>query len=632
MTRVAPSPSPGVTEPGRGLPEAGPVEPVHEAPSLPALLEARAAALGERTAVLSKQGGRWQEVSWSELARRTRDVADGLAALGIEHGDRVAMLSDTRLEGLLSDLGIAAAGAIPVPIYQTSTPREVEHVLRDSGAVMVFCDGEAQVRKVREVREHLPRLRGVVRFDGPSGDGPEQPLAALEALGRAHGQDHPGDHAERVAEIEPGDPACILYTSGTTGVSKGVVLTHGNWLYAGAAVASMGTIRPDDLALVFLPFAHSFGKLCQAAWLHAGTRLALVESVEKLLEYAAEVKPTLLPAPPRVFEKIFGAVVARGASEPGLRGRLFRAALAAFDRWSQAQDRGEEVHDLALVLARRVVFPRIARTVRGRLGGRIRSLASGSAPLSPRISRFFEAIGIPILEGYALTETAATATATREGRIRHGTVGEVVPGMELRIAEDGEVLLRGPALMAGYWNAPEETAEVIRDGWLYTGDVGVLEPGGYLRITDRKKDVFKTSGGKMVAPQQIERELLAAEPLVGHVLVHGHARRFVSALVTLDAAAVRRWAEGAGVVLGEPLASDPAVRARIARAVEAVNRGLPRFATLKRFAILPGDFGTATGELTATMKLRRKAIEEKYRAELDALYAEEPSPGGGAAA
>jgi long-chain acyl-CoA synthetase len=622
---VLPSPS-SQDRPAPATAEPSPL-PAPDARSLPALLEKRAAALGDRTAILARRPEGWRQVSWAELAGRVRDVADGLEALGVEHGDRVAMLSDTRLEGLLWDLGVNAVGAISVPIYQTSTPHEVEHVLRDSGSVVIFCDGEAQVRKVREVRGHLPQLRAVVRLEGPSGDGTEQPLASLEALGRAHAHDHPGDHAERIAEIEPDDPACILYTSGTTGLSKGVVLTHGNWLYAGVAASSLDPARPGDVGLVFLPFAHSFGKLCQAVWLHNGSVTALVDSVERLLEYAGEVRPTHLPAPPRVYEKVFAAVVAKGASEPGVKGKLFRASLAAFDRWSQAQDRGEEVHDLALVLARRLVFPKIGRSLKERLGGRMRALVTGSAPLSPRIGRFFEAVGLPIREGYGLTETSACATGNRPGRIRHGTVGPTFPGMEVRLADDGEILLRGPGLMAGYWNDPAATAEAIRDGWLLTGDVGSLDPDGVLRITDRKKDVFKTSGGKMIAPQQIEKELLAAEPLLAHVLVHGHARRFVSALVTLDAAAVRRWAEAEGLTLTEPLARDPAVHARIERAVEAVNRDLPRFATVKRFAILPGEFTTATGEVTATMKLRRRFTEEKYRDVLDALYAEPPPPG-----
>ena len=620
------SPSPRPDEAQRSTAQVGPA-PAREAPSLPALLEARAAALGDQPAILAKREGRWQETSWAALAQRVRDVAGGLSALGVQHGDRVAMLSETRLEAVLADLGTMAAGAIFVPIYQTSTPREVEHVLGHSGATLAFCEGDVQVAKVREVRGRLPALRGVVRFDGPSGDGTEQPLVALEALGRAHAHDHPGDHAERLAEIEPDDPASILYTSGTTGVPKGVVLTHGNWLYAGAAAATLDVAYPDDLGLIFLPLAHSFGKLCLAYWLHLGSRIALVESVERLLEAAGEVRPTALPAPPRLYEKVFAGVIAKGASEPGLRGRLFRSAMAAFDRWSVAQDRGEVHHELALALARRLVFPKVGRGLQEKLGGRMRALVTGSAPLSPRISRFFEAVGVPIREGYGLTETSAIGTANRPGGIRHGTVGPPVPGVEVRIAEDGEVLLRSPGLMAGYWNDPAATAEVIRDGWLHTGDVGALETDGYLRITDRKKDVFKTSGGKMVAPQQIEKELLAAEPLIGHALVHGHARRFVSALVTVDAAAARRWAESSGVTLSEPVSQDPAVHARIAAAVEAVNRELPRFATVKRFAVLPGELSVASGELTATMKLRRRACEERYRGVLDALYAEEPPAG-----
>jgi long-chain acyl-CoA synthetase len=296
--------------------------------------------------------------------------------------------------------------------------------------------------------------------------------------------------------------------------------------------------------------------------------------------------------------------------------------MAAFERWSNAQDAGEDSGGVGLALARRVVFPKIARTLRDRLGGRMRIMASGSAPLSPRISRFFEAMGLPILEGYALTECSAAATANRPGRVRHGTVGQPLPGMEVRIADDGEILVRGPCLMAGYWQDPDATAEVVRDGWLYTGDVGVLEAGGYLRITDRKKDVFKTSGGKMVAPQALEKELKAAEPLVSHVLVHGHARRFVTALVTLDAAAAARWADAERLTLAQPASRDLRVLARVQRAVDAVNAELPRFATIKRFALLPEDLSVAGGELTATMKLRRRAVEEKYRRVLDALYEE----------
>ncbi len=598
-----------------------------EAPSLSALFEARAAALGARTAAIAKQGGAWREHGWSDLARRVRDVADGLAALGVEHGDRVAAISQTRLEALVADLGTMATGAIAVPIYQTSTAREVEEALLRSGASWIFCEDEGQARKVREVRGHLPALRGVVLFEGSSGDGTELPLAALEALGRAHAHDHPEDHPERIAEIEPDDPACILWTSGTTGAPKGVVLTHGNWLHAAAAIGSLDVVRPDDLVLLFLPMAHSFAKLCEFGWIHTGGRLAFAESVERLVEDAAEVRPTVLPAPPRVWEKVFGAVVAKGASEPGVKGRLFRAAMASFDRWSAAQDAGRAARGgVGLALARRVVFPKVGKALRERLGGRIRILASGSAPLSPRIGRFFAEVGIEVLEGYGLTETSAVTTANRPGRHRIGTVGPPLPGVQLRLDEDGEILIRGPSLMAGYWQDPDATAEVIRDGWLRTGDVGAIDPDGCLRITDRKKDVFKTSGGKMVAPQAIEKELKAAEPLVSQVLVHGHARRFVSALVWLDAAAVARWAEAEHLSLRSPAAEDPRVVARVQRAVDAVNAELPRFATLKRFAVLPGDLAVGEGELTATMKLRRRAVEEKYRGELDRLYEDAPPP------
>lgn len=596
--------------------------PATSAPAnLAAAFDATAARLAERPALHRRRDGRWEALRFSDVAERGRAIAAGLAALGVERGDRVAVLSETRVEAVLADLGILAAGGVAAPVYQTCTPRECEHVLRDSGAVLVFCDGEEQVRKVHAVRVRAPELRGIVRFDGAATHESERTLAEVEALGRAALAEDPGAHARRVAAIEPSDLACLIYTSGTTGAPKGAILTHASWLHSVRAGETLGTLSETDRCLLFLPLAHAFGKLCEVSWMYGGGEIAFAEQLDRLLEDAAEIAPTFLPGPPRIFEKLFGAVVAKGAAQPGLQGRLFRLAMAGFDRASLAAERGERPRrDLGLLLARHVVFPRVAATVRARLGGRIRALASGSAPLSPRVGRFFEAIGLPIVEGYGMTETAALVAANPVNAVKVGTVGPPIPGVEVRIAEDGEVLVRGPNLMLGYWRAPEASAEALEGGWLHTGDVGELDRDGYLRITDRKKDVIVTAGGKKIAPQQIERELKAREPLVSHVIVHGDGRRYVTALVTVDEAAARRFAAEAGIALAEPAPSDPRVRARIDRAVALVNADLPRFATVKRHAILPRDLSIDAGELTPTLKVRRRACEQAYRALLDGLY------------
>jgi long-chain acyl-CoA synthetase len=397
------------------------------------------------------------------------------------------------------------------------------------------------------------------------------------------------------------------------------MLTHGSWVYAGTNATKLDIMRPDDRALLFLPLAHAFAWLVISGWLHAGCELALGGTFDRIASDAAEIRPTFVPGPPRVFEKVLAGAVASGGGQAGPRGWLFRVAMAAFERWSAAQDRGEPCRDPRVLLARGLVLPRAGRAVSHRLGGRIRLLLSGSAPLSPRVGRFFESIGIDLIEGYGMTETSAGSVVNRPGRPRHGTVGQPVPGTEVALAADGEVLIRSPGLMRGYWMDPEATAAALRDGWMHTGDVGTLDAEGTLRIVDRKKDLIITSGGKKVAPQRLEREL-ESDPLVSHALVHGDRRPYLTAVLALDEEAVRRWASAAGLAPDEALADSGAVRARLQATVDAVNARLPRYATLKRFAVLHGDFTVLGGELTPTMKLRRAACERHLGPVLDALY------------
>lgn len=594
--------------------------------NLVALFEAQAKARGGQTAVKHKRDGAWRDVSWIEMARRARDVADGLASIGLQRGDRVAVIGDTNLEWILADLGILGAGGITVTIYQSNKPHECQYILENSGARFAFCDTEAQVQKLREVRGHLPRLEGVIRAFGSAADGFERTLADLERAGAAWRQANPRAHEDRLAGIGLDDAASFIYTSGTTGNPKGVVLTHGNWTYEAAAVAELQVVRPDDTILMFLPMAHSFAKVIEAVWFSTGATAAFVESLEKIIENAGEVRPTVLPAVPRIFEKAFNAVVSKGLATPGLKGKLFKLAMEGFESWVAAKDLKRERVTLGFLVGQKLVFPKLAAALSEKFGGRMRIFVSGGAPLSPKIGWFFSLVGMTILEGYGLTETSAGTFVNRPGRNKIGTVGPPVPGTEVRIAEDGEILVKGPGVMKAYFNDPAATAEVLRDGWLYTGDIGEVDADGHLRITDRKKDIIVTAGGKNVAPQNLENDL-KTDPLVSQVMVHGDRRKFLSALVTLNEEAVRAWGRERGLTPGVALHEDPKVVARIQEAIDALNARQASYATIKRFAIIPRDFTQESGELTPTLKVKRKVVTRNYQAVLDGFYAEEERRG-----
>jgi long-chain acyl-CoA synthetase len=589
--------------------------------NLVTLFEAQAKTRGGQTAVKHKRDGAWRDVSWAEMARRARDVADGLAALGLQRGDRVAIIGETSLEWILADLGILGAGGITVTIYQSNKAAECQYILADSGARYIFCDTEIQVQKIREVRGALPRLEGVVRATGAAADGFERTLADVEKAGAAWRQAHPQAHAERLAGIGAADPASFIYTSGTTGNPKGVVLTHGNWTYEGWAVAELQVIRPDDSILMFLPMAHSFAKVIEAVWFATGATAAFVESLDKIIENAAEVRPTILPAVPRIFEKAFDAVMGKGLAAPGLKGRLFKAALDGFETWVQSKELGKERVTLGFMVGRKLVFPKLAAALSEKFGGRMRLFVSGGAPLSPKIGWFFSQVGMTILEGYGLTETSAGTFINRPADNRIGTVGPPVPGTEVRIAEDGEILVKGPGVMKEYYNNPAATAEVLKDGWFATGDIGVIDQAGYLKITDRKKDIIVTAGGKNVAPQNLENDL-KTDPLISQVMVHGDKRKFLSALITLNEEATRAWGQANGVAAGARLGEDPKVLARIQKAVDELNGRQASYSTIKRFAILPRDFSQESGELTPTLKVKRKVVSKNYQAIIDGFYDE----------
>ncbi len=589
--------------------------------NLVTLFEAQAKARGGAAAVKHKRGGAWSDVSWTEMARRARDVSDGLAAAGLRPGDRVAIVAETQLEWILADVGILGAGGITVTIYQSNQAAECEYILADSGARWIFCDTEAQVAKIRQVRSKLPGLEGIIRVTGAAADAFERTLAELERAGAEWRKAHPTAHEQRLAAVGRDVPASFIYTSGTTGNPKGVVLTHGNWVYEAEAIADIKIINPDDVILLFLPMAHSFAKVIQAAWFSTGATVAFVESLEKIMDNASEVRPTVMPAVPRIFEKAYNTVVSRGLSTPGLKGKLFAVAMESFDRYAIAKEQGKEYGSIGLLVGKKLVFPKLTAALKERFGGRMRIFVSGGAPLAPKIAHFFDVLGFTILEGYGLTETSAGTFVNRPGKNRVGTVGPPVPGTEVRIAEDGEILVKGGGVMKEYYRNPAATAEVLKDGWLYTGDIGHLDPAGHLKITDRKKDIIVTAGGKNVAPQNLENEL-KTDPLVSQVMVHGDKRKFLSALIALNEESARKWASDNGVPAGAALHKDPKIKARLQQAIDALNGRQASYATIKRFAIVPSDFTQETGELTPTLKVKRKVVTQKYQALLDSFYAE----------
>ncbi len=570
--------------------------------------------------------GGWRSLTWLETEARVRAVAAGLRALGVLPEQVCAILASTRIEWILADFGILFAGGATSTIYPSSTPEECAFILSDSGAVVAFAEDEGQVAKLSSRRAELPRLRHVVALDGArSADGWVLSFADLEARGRDWDRAHPGAFEERAGEVRRDALATLIYTSGTTGRPKGVELTHAAWVEQSRAVeASRILEHPGMLQLFWLPLAHVFGKMIGTAQLRVGFPTAVDGRIDRLVENLGQVRPTFVCAVPRIFEKVHAKVVAGGREGGAAKAAVFRWAVDVgleHARLVRAGRRPGALLAAQHALADRLVFAKVRRL----FGGRLQFFVSGSAPLSREIAEFFDAMGVVILEGYGLTESSAATHVNLPARRKIGTAGPALPGVETRIAPDGEILMRAPWNMRGYHGLPAETAEALdADGWLHTGDVGFVDADGFLSITDRKKDLIKTAGGKYVAPTELEARLKALSPHVSQVLVHGDRRKFVSALVTLDPEALRRWAAERGLAGRTPaeLAASEEARALVQDAVDRLNATLPRFATVKRFAILPAELGEADGLVTPSQKLKRKAIEERYRAELDALYDE----------
>jgi len=520
------------------------------------LLRQRAAS-PTQVAASWKTGGRWVDVTWGELLEDVKALSAGLVALGVKPGDRVAIFSDTRLQWVVWDLAISAAQAITVPLYASNTPEEVRYILEHSESTLVFVDHDepapkqsGRLTRVRQKLAECPSVRQVVLLEGAVSGERELTVADLRARGAEAHAARPEVFEERGRALQPEDTCSIIYTSGTTGNPKGVLLTHRNWAYEAEAVKDIAVILPTDAVMLFLPLAHSFGQVVKAAWLRLGFKLIFAESLEKLMSNLVETKPTILPAVPRVFEKVYNGVVANGSAAPGLKGRLFRWAFALFDEYAEAKLHGREPPVLGMLLARKLVFSKVRATLDEKLGGSMRQFVSGSAPLAPKIAYFFDLIGYKVLEGYGLTETSAASCVNRPERIKIGTVGPPLPGTEVRIAPDGEILLRGPGVMKGYFKNEEATTEVLAaDGWFHTGDIGEVDADGFVRITDRKKDIIVTAGGKNVAPQNLENTLKTF-PLISQAIVHGDQRKYLVVLLTVAEEPARKLLADQGVTAG----------------------------------------------------------------------------------
>jgi long-chain acyl-CoA synthetase len=567
-------------------------------------------------------------LSSQELFERTRDVSLGIGALGVRPGDRVAIISESRPEWIVCDMAILAAGAVTVPIYPTLSAAQARYILQDSAARLAIVSTRLQAEKLQEVRHLLPAIEAVIVMEPTAAGASVTTLEEVAQRGHARMTGEWGagrGFREGARAVRPEDLATIIYTSGTTGEPKGVMLTHANLvanLREGAVVLD---VSQDDVALSFLPLSHGFERMVSFIYLFTGVTIIFAESFETLGRDIAHVRPTVITGVPRVYEKMQSRILEKGQAGSAAKAAVFRWSVEAGLARARAVLRGKRVGPLTAMkaaIADRLVFAKVRQGV----GGRLRLIVSGSAPLSSSVAEFFHAVGLPVIEGYGLTETAPILTVNPPEAPRVGTVGRALANVELKIAPDGEILARGPNVMPGYYNKPEATAEALKDGWFHTGDIGTLDAAGYLTITDRKKDLLVTSGGKKIAPQPIEA-VLKRSPLIAEAVVLGDRRNYAAALIVPDFPALERRLQGVG---RSPSAGSASRAELVARAdvialyqevVDALNSGLSQFERIKRIALLPSEFTVESGELTPTLKVKRKVVEERWRGEIEKLYA-----------
>ena len=565
----------------------------------------------------------WQTMSWKDVGVRVQSIASGLQFLGLEIEDRSAILCSTRIEWVLIDLGINVVGGATTTIYPSSTADDCAFIIKDSGTRFVFAEDETQVEKLLSVQDQIPSLEKIILIEGRNKGNPNVlTLKDLEELGTKFHQEHESAYMERINAITPEHLATLIYTSGTTGRPKGVELIQDCWIFEAEAMCNLGFLSPADKQFLWLPLSHVFGKVLEVTSIRIGIPTAIDGRIDKIGENLQLIKPTFVAAVPRIFEKLYNKIVSTAQEGNPIKYRIFRWGLDVGQEVSALSQRGYEPKGL-LRLKSAVADMLVFSTIKQKLGGNLKFFISGSAPLSQEIASFFHAAGVLILEGYGLTESSAASFVNRPNNFKFGTVGKQLPGVEYKLAEDDdEILLKGRGIMRGYFNRPETTASTIVDGWLHTGDIGRVDSDGFLRIVDRKKDLIKTSGGKYVAPQKLEGKIKSLCPFVSQAIVHGNTRNFCSMLITLDEDHLMSWAEKAGLedLSYEALCKKPELTTILQTYIDQLNQPLPSYETIKKFAILPSDFSIETGELTPSMKVKRKFVEKKYAEILDSFY------------
>ena len=593
------------------------------AASVPRMFVDRVLASPGAEAFRYPDDGTWTSVTWRQVGDRVALIAAGLISLGIKPEERVALASGTRYEWVVVDFAILAAGAATTTVYPTTHAEDVAFIVANSGSRIVVAEDQTQVDKLIAHRAELPAVDKVVVIDG-TGDGDWViTLDELEERGKQLLAESPTAVMDRVDAIRPDQLATLIYTSGTTGKPKGVRLTQDSWTYTAAAMDSLGVLSEKDLNYVWLPLAHAFGKVMLALPLAIGFPTVIDGRVDKIVENLAVIRPTIMGAVPRIFEKVHGRVSETMAKESGLKKHLVDWAVKVgleTSRVKQSGQRPSAALAAQFKLADRLVFAKI----RDRFGGRLRFFISGSAALDREIAQWFDAIGVVVLEGYGLTETSAASTLNRPSAYRFGTVGWPMPQTDVKIADDGEILMKGPGVMDGYHSLPDATAEAIDgEGWFHTGDIGELDAEGFLRITDRKKDMFKTSQGKYVAPSAVSAHFKAICPYASEIIVYGEGKPYCVALVGLEAEALMGWAadNGLGDKLFSEIARDGKTREMISGYVDQLNNHLNRWEQVKRFSIIDRELTVEAGDLTPSLKLKRKSVVDGFHDSIDQLYA-----------
>jgi long-chain acyl-CoA synthetase len=589
--------------------------------NIPDLFRWRVEETPDNVAYSWKQDGQWKDITWRYFFERAKFIASALIHLGFKKGERASIYSYNRLEWVIADIGIQLAGGISVPIYHSLPFNQSSYIMNDSDSVFVFAESKSIIEEMRSKRKEIPLVSRVISFDeSVIEDDFVMRFSTFEKIGRENLSKYEKEIRDNIEKIKLDDIATLVYTSGTTGVPKGVIQTHLNHLSMVEMLYDLRDIVSDDVVLLFLPLAHSFARAVEYVHPRFGVKIAFAESIDKVVENLPEVAPTVFPSVPRVFEKVYARVKSEVESSP-VKKKIFDWALKVGEQAGEYRKRGEKM-PIFLSLKHKIAHKLVFSKIHKRLGGRIRFFISGGAPLSKEIAEFFWKAGLLILEGYGLTETTPAISINTIKEFKFGTVGKPLKWVEVKIAEDGEIVVRGPNIAKGYWKKPKETEEVFtKDGWFHTGDIGEFDEDGFLKITDRKKDLIKTAGGKYVAPQPIENSIKAKSPLISQAVVIGDMRPYCVALITLNKDEVLKFAEARGLEKDyNKLVESKEIYNEIQKVIDEVNKNLASFETIKKFRIIAEDFTIEDGSLTPTLKVKRKTIMQRYKNIIDEMY------------